>query len=166
MAKLGLDYTVVSPSLLENATIHRTSSCFSLGIMEEFTEAYIQSLEQNLDEACKKLHDHDDSINRSSAAPVLPTRKTRPGPSSKFSTLQPHPQASSSLPQEPPAKKSRFSKLSKEELDDLSKPNIPKNTELSTKWVVENFRSRMEGRNECSEENIQRCSWRIWHLTT
>ena len=91
MDKLGLDYTVVSPSLLENATIHRTSSCFSLGIMEEFTEVYIQSLEQNLDESCKKLHDHDDSIDRSSAAPILPTRKTRPGPSSKFSTLQPHP---------------------------------------------------------------------------
>ena len=44
MAK-ALDYSILSPSLLENATIHRTSSHFSLGIMEELTEAYIQPLE-------------------------------------------------------------------------------------------------------------------------
>ena len=44
MAK-NLDYSVVSSSLLENATIHRISSLFSPGIMEELTEAYIQSLE-------------------------------------------------------------------------------------------------------------------------
>ena len=41
----ALDYSILSPSLPENTTIHRTSSHFSLGIMEELTEVYIQSLE-------------------------------------------------------------------------------------------------------------------------
>lgn len=51
MAK-NLDYTVISPSLLKDASIHPTSSRFSLGIIEELTEAYIQSLKRNLDDVC------------------------------------------------------------------------------------------------------------------
>ena len=40
---------------------------------------------------------------------------------------------------EPQPKKSRFSMLSEVELNDLSKPCIPKNTESSTKWALDNF---------------------------
>ena len=84
MAK-NLDYTVISPSLLKDASIHPTSSRFSLGIIEELTEAYIQSLKRNLDDVCML---NDSSIDRSSA-PVLPTCKSCPGPSSEFSPYSP-----------------------------------------------------------------------------
>ena len=42
-----MDRLVVSPSLLKNVSIHPTSNRFSLG-MEEFTESYLKSLEENL----------------------------------------------------------------------------------------------------------------------
>ena len=41
-----MDRLVVSPSLLKNVSIHPTSNRFSLG-MEEFTESYLKSLEEN-----------------------------------------------------------------------------------------------------------------------
>ena len=108
MAKLGLDYmyTVVSLSLLESTTIHHTSSCFSLGILQEFTEACIQSLERNLDEACKKLHTNNDLIDCSSTTAVLLTCKTCSGPSSRFNHSSP------TLKRAPPSPKNHLQKES------------------------------------------------------
>ena len=37
----------ISPSLFESVTIHPTSPCFSLG-MEEWTDSYLKSLEDQL----------------------------------------------------------------------------------------------------------------------
>ena len=66
-------------------------------------------------------------------------RSIQPHPSS--TAREPHPQPCSSsrtkdhLPQQPPAKKSRFSALTEQELEELSKPCVPKNTESSTKLL-------------------------------
>lgn len=75
--------------------------------------------------------------------------------SSKSLPLQPHPQKI--LLQDfdnetPPAKKPRFSTLSEQELESLSKACVPKNTENSTKWALDNFKSWMGHRNSCSAE--------------
>ena len=87
------------------------------------------------------------------------TPKSRPGPSSQLVPLQSHPQVlhpphNQIHPSEcePPAKKSRFCKLNQEELDSLSKACVPKNTESSSKWALENFKSWMSQRNECGGE--------------
>ena len=153
MAK-KLDYSVVSPSLLENITIHRTSPRFSLGIMEEEIESYFKSLEQNTDDV--RL---DASDKRSLSPRIRATLKSRPGPSSECMSLLPRPQPTQTNNEvllhkrdQLPAKKSRFSKLTKAELEDLSKPCVPKNTETSTKWAVENFYSWMSQRNESSDK--------------
>ena len=144
-----LAFLVVSPSLLENLAVHPTPPQFSLG-MEDWTESYLESLERSLSDSLESLDATANSSHRKSHPP---------GPSSQLVPLQPRPQVLHlSLNQlhpsecEPPAKKSRFSKLSKEELDSLSKARVPKNTESSTKWALENFRSWMSQRNECSEE--------------
>ena len=153
MASSPAFFPVVSPSLLESITVHPTRPEFSLG-MEEWTDSYLKSLERNLSAVSSRLNAH------SSLSPPPP--KSRPGPSSQLAPLQPHPQYLSLAstaniqvhPSEcsPPAKKTRFSKLSKEELDTLSKACVPKNTENSTKWALENFNSWMSNRNESSEE--------------
>ena len=153
MASSPAFFPVVSPSLLESITVHPTRPEFSLG-MEEWTDSYLKSLERNLSVVSSRLNAH------SSLSPPPP--KSRPGPSSQLAPLQPHPQYLSLAstaniqvhPSEcpPPAKKTRFSKLSKEELDTLSKACVPKNTENSTKWALENFNSWMSNRNESSEE--------------
>ena len=152
MAK-KLDYSVISPSLLENITIHRTSPRLSLGIMEE-SESYFKSLEQNTDDV--RL---DASVKRSLSPRIRATLKSRSGPSSECMSLQPRPQPAQTNNEvllhkrdQLPAKKSRSSKLTKAELEDLSKPCVPKNTETSTKWAVENFYSWMSQRNESSDE--------------
>ena len=76
------------------------------------------------------------------------THSVQPHPSS--TAYEPHPNLfqprSSSitkdhLPQQPPAKKSRFSALTEQKLEELTKPCIPKNTESSTKWALDNFHS-------------------------
>ena len=97
---------------------------------------------------CKRLHVNSNSIDHLST-PIQLICKSCPGPSSEFTSLQPHPQLSKVLPQAPPAKKSHFSKPLKEELD---KTRCAQNTESSTKWALENLRSQMTDRNECSEE--------------
>ena len=153
MASSPAFFPVVSPSLLESITVHPTRPEFSLG-MEEWTDLYLKSLERNLSAVSSRLNAH-------SSPPRSSLPKSRPGPSSQLAPLQPRPQylplASTANiqvhPSEcpPPAKKTRFSKLSKE-LDTLSKASVPKNTENSTKWALENFNSWMSNRNESSEE--------------
>ena len=129
------DTIVVSLSLLESVTIHRTSNLFSLG-MEEFTESYLKSLEERVSaESVEKSEEEpnmqptstgntDDSTSLRLPTAVYPEHTPRP-----FSS-KPHPQEL-----EPPPKKQnvRFQILSSEELGSLCKPNVPRNTQTSTK---------------------------------
>ena len=146
-------FLIVSSSLLENLTVHPTWSQFSLG-MEEWTDSYLESLERSLSAVSSRLNTH---ASTNSSPP-----KSRPGPSSQLAPLQsclqflqlPLTASTQVQPPEcpPPANKTRFFKLSKEELDTLSIASVPKNTENLTKWALENFKSWMSNRNESSEE--------------
>ena len=51
-------FAVVSPSLLQNLTIHPASSRFSLG-MEEFTDEFFKAMEANFLHGDNKLGDND-----------------------------------------------------------------------------------------------------------
>ena len=60
----------------------------------------------------------------------------------------------------PPKKKRRLSlslskrfKNSTEELENLSVPKMPKNTETSTKWVIKNFTDWVHGHNLRNPDN-------------
>ena len=66
---------------------------------------------------------------------------------------QPHPECI----EPPPKKQKRFQTLSCEELDKLSTPYIPKNTESSTKWAVENFNSWLSHRNLSAKSEADKC---------
>ena len=106
-------FSVVSPSLLENLAVHPTPPQFSLG-MEYWTKSYLESLEQSVSDSLESL----DATANSSHCKSHP-----PGPSSQLVPLQPRPQVlhlsyNQLHPSEcePPAKKGRFFKLSKEEL--------------------------------------------------
>ena len=59
-------YAVVSPSLLENLTIHPTSSRFSLG-MEEFTDEYMKAMEANFLHNDNKLGAQHDNASTSTS---------------------------------------------------------------------------------------------------
>ena len=143
-----LDIVVVSPSLLQNVAIHPVSPRFSLG-MEKWADGCLESLEQSLSAS---LAGKDDCFGDYDP-------KSHPPTSARVLLLQPHPQpccssvSSRSQPnlQEPPAKKCRFTTLSNKELERLSKACVPKNTESSTKWALENSKSWM------SERNNQKC---------
>ena len=158
----SLDRVVVSPSLLENLDIHPVSLEFSLG-MEEWTDTYLESIERTLSESgidtrssASALHlpiiPDVDAGPSSSSVTLVPSSESAPHPPRLLSPIpsdQVHPPDQQ---RPPPAKKTRFSKLSNEELDILSKTFIPKNTENSTKWAMDNFMSWMSNRNKSSEE--------------
>ena len=64
--------------------------------------------------------------------------------------LQPHPHNI-----EPLSK--RFRTLSNEELENISKPFVPKNTETSTRWALENFHCWLKHRNSTAKEDEDKC---------
>ena len=135
---------------VENLPVHPTQPQFSLG-MEEWTDSYLELLEQSSSAVSTRLNAHT-SASINSSPP-----KSRPGPSSQLVPFQPRPQFlhlpltasthASPLPWMPTTcKEDSPSKLSKEELDTLTKACVPKNTENSTKWALENFKSWMSNR--------------------
>ena len=139
MASESSKVVIISPSLLENIKIlHPIPPQSSIG-MEEWTEPYLASSVS--DTSVTSNSQQTDS--NSSSAPVDWNPKPRPG----LEKQQPCPHVPSNnqvhpLECEPPlAKESHFSTLSKQELDSLSKAFVPKNTENSTKWALDNFNS-------------------------
>ena len=111
-------------------------------------------MERTLSDSCIDLHTlsycsldlllHPPSIpSTSSSATTSTSRLQQPLPQLKQNDSHLHP---------PPTKKKRFTTLSKEELDHLSKACVPKNTESSTRWALRNFRSWMSDRNRCNAE--------------
>ena len=152
MATVVTTAVVVSPSLLENLTVYPTSNLFSLG-MEEFTESYLKSIEENLPtESVEETSTHqttsaDDSIS-SLCLPVYPEHTP------KHVSSESHPEEL-----EPPPKKQkvRFQTLSSEELGSLCKPNVPRNTQTSTKWALDNFHAWLSHRNSNAECEADKC---------
>ena len=121
---------------------------FPISLTWEWADACLDFLKQSLTVSLAG----DDSSSCSSSYP-----KSHPPTYAHVPSFQPHPQpcysnAKQSNPQELPAKKPRFTTLSNEELEGLSKACVPKNTESSTKWALENFKSWMSDRNSHSTE--------------
>ena len=89
-----IDKLVVSPSLLKSVTIHPTSNRFSLG-MEELTESYLTSLEENspTDSGEQTISSDLGSGSDDSISLRLPIKLCTP-------SCEPHPQVL-----EPPPKK-------------------------------------------------------------
>lgn len=74
-------------------------------------------------------------------------------PVPKRFSLEPHLFCDTPRNSEPKPKKTkveRFSTLTSEALQKLSKPHIPKKTEASTKWAVDNFNSWLQHKNSTS----------------
>ena len=143
-------FAVVSPSLLENVTIKPTSSRFSLG-MEEFIDEYMNTMEANFHRGDNKLGALRDnaSTSLSSLRPLATSQHTR-----QNATIEPHPREL-----ETPPKKQRvhFQKLSDAEIQVLAKPMVPKNTQTSTKWALDNFHAWLSHQNSTSECDLDKC---------
>ena len=125
----SLDRVVVSPSLLENLDIHSVSLEFSLG-MEEWTDTYLESIERTLSDSGIDTRSCASAFDSSLHLPIIPDIVDA-GPSSSVTAYasqkkQPLPQLKQQDSQLVPhaTKKKRFTTLSKEELDDLSKPCV------------------------------------------
>jgi hypothetical protein len=117
--------------------------------MEEWTDSYLKSLEDKL--SGQTDLDQGTSSHELGATPNslrLPTSEHAP----KRVLIQPHPQDL----ELPPIKK-RFQTLSSNQLDKLSKPCTPKNTETSTKWALEIFHSWLSHRNNGATCDGDRC---------
>ena len=125
---------VISPSLLKSLTIHPVAPCFRLG-MDEWVDDYhyiktiegspsLASAEKNVDSSPSASE-----VGSSLRPPTSQPRSKEYGGGRKRTPLQPHPQNISK----------RFRTLSSEELETFSKPFVPKNTETSTRWALENF---------------------------
>jgi hypothetical protein len=113
--------------------------------MEEFTESYLKSLEENLPtDGTQPTTSSGDSTSLQLHLPIkLCPEHTPPS--------EPHPQEL-----EPPPKK-RFRTLSSEELGSLCKPNVPRNTQTSTKWALDNFHAWLSHRNSNAECEADKC---------
>ena len=116
----------MSPSLLENLDIHPVLLDFSLGI-EKWTDTYLESIERTLSESgidtrssASALHlpiIPDVDAGPSSSVTLVPSSESTPLPPRPLSLIpsdQVHPPDQQ---RPPPAKKTRFSKLSNEELE-------------------------------------------------
>ena len=57
----------------------------------------------------------------------------------------------------PKKQKVRFQMLSSEELGSLCKPNVPRNTQMSTKWALDNFHAWLSHRNSNAESDTDKC---------
>ena len=119
---------VMSPSLIENLPTHPVSPRFSLG-MEQWTESYLKSIDQNLSGQgdCDQT-DSCSSSECSSSSLRPPNSRPHPQPTFKHVLLQPHPQ---DLAPPPKQQKKRFHTLSNEELERLSTPTTSRNTEAA-----------------------------------
>ena len=139
---------VVSPSLLESVKIRPVVSDKFRLTMEEWTEAYLNCLEDELGqndphELLLELSNDEQLPNPSQHSLHLPIKGSsgHAQTGSKRPPMQPHPQ---DLAQPPPK---RFMTLSSEQLESLSKPSTPKNTKTATKCALDNFYSWMRHRN-------------------
>ena len=144
----SFERVIISPSLLENVTIHPVSPRLSLG-MEEWTDCHLKSLENqystlNVD----KRNDTRTRARLMSNASLHPTY----GQPFEHAPKQPHPDYL-----QPPPTKKRFQTLSSKELEKLSTPFIPKNTETSTKWAIENFHQWLSHRNSSAVSEDDKC---------
>ena len=129
---------VVSPSLLESMKICPVVSDKFRLTMEEWTEAYLNCLEDKLGQndphkLLLELSNDEQMPNPTQHSLHLPIKgssgHTQTG--SKCPPMQPHPQ---DLAQPPPK---RFMTLSSEQLESLSNPSTPQNTKIATKWALE-----------------------------
>ena len=144
---------VIAPSLLENIVVGPVPAQFNIGMDDWIQETSPPS-------RAMALQPLPQSTQTQSHPHSFSARSIQPHPSS--TAREPHPQRCSSsrtkdhLPQQPPAKKSRFSALTEQELEELSKPCVPKNTESSTKWALDNFDSWKNERSR-SASNSEKC---------
>ena len=152
------DTVVVSLSLLESVTIHRTSNLFSLG-MEEYTESYLKSLEERLpaesvEESKEEPNTQPTSTGSTDDSTSLRSPIVYTEHAQRLFSSELHPQEL-----EPPPKKQtvRFQILSSEELGSLCKPNVPRNTQTSTKWALDNFHAWLSHRNSNAESEGDKC---------
>jgi hypothetical protein len=129
----------VSPSLLESIKI--TAHCskeMSLG-MEDWVDGALEELESHLaSEVGEPIEPH-----------------LRPHPNSAESS-----RGSDECEPRPKKKKvdnSRYKLLNPEEMDDLSKAFVPKNTLRMTKWSVSNFELWLTNRNKMVSSESEKC---------
>lgn len=132
---------VVSSSLL---TVHSTPSRLSLG-MEEFTNSYLKSMEANF-----PAEDVDKLSAQQSILLCLPIYSEH----TPKRVNEPHPRKLEPLPKK---QKVRFQMLSSEELGSLCKPNVPRNTQTSTKWALDNIHAWLSHRNSNAESDTDKC---------
>ena len=126
----NFERVVVSPSLLKNLVIHPVSQEFTLG-MEEWTDSYLESIERTLSDS---RIDYSSEGKPSARSPfVAPPTNYTSSTTSRSLPLPLQENENSSQLGPPSAKKKCFTTLSKEELDQLSKASVPKNTESSTR---------------------------------
>ena len=139
---------IVSPSLLESVKIRPVVSGKFRLTMEEWTEVYLNCLEDELrqndpHELLLELSNGEQLPNPSQHLLHLPIKGSsgHAQTGSKRPPMLPHPQ---DLVQPPPK---RFMTLSSEQLESLSKPSTPQNSRTVTKWALDNFYSWMRHMN-------------------
>ena len=140
---------VIAPSLLENIVVGPFPAQFNIGMDDWIQETSPPSRAMAL-QPLPRSHPHSFSA-----------RSIQPHPSSTARELHPQPCSSSRmkdhLSQQPPAKKSRFSALTEQELEELSKPCVPKNTESSTKWALDIGFDSWKNERSRSASNSKKC---------
>lgn len=118
-----MENEVISTSLLKNIKIKRVPSCFSLG-MDDWLEPHLVN-----------------DSSTSELSPTSPSTATAP----KLCAMYAPPSKKAKLDLKP---SQRFVKLTDKQLQELSKPCIPKKTLDATNWALNNFKSWMEYRNK------------------
>ena len=133
----------ISSTLLENIDPNRqVSKDFNLG-MDEF--APVGTVEST---AVSGTQDDYRGLPTCSEYEPRP-KKSKPAPDTTR-YYEPRPKKSKPAPQ-----KTRYYRATTEELQNLSTPYVPKNTDASTKWAYNNFQSWVEQRN--SSEAADTC---------
>ena len=119
----------ISSALLENIDPNRqVSKDFNLG-MDEF--APVGTVESP---AVSGTQDDYRGLPTCSEYEPRP-KKSKPAPDTTR-YYEPHPKKSKQAPE-----KTRYYRATTEELQNLSTPYVPKNTDASTKWAYNNFQS-------------------------
>ena len=127
--------------------------------MEEFIESYLKSLEERLPAESVEKSEEEPNMQPTSTGSTddstslrLPIVYTEHAPR-PFSS-EPHPQELEPLPKK---QKVHFQILSSEELGSLCKSNVPRNTQTSTKWAMDNFHAWLSHRNSNAESEGDKC---------